>query len=86
MADGEPRAKWGGLWRVHENSYTFKEWTTYFKEEGLEVVDIHFPRNTKHKLLNWQRALHYAGLSRLPERLLRMGIPCEVNFVLQKID
>ena len=78
------KGKLGRLWRVHENSYTFREWTSAFERNGLAVVDVHFPRNPKHKLLNWQRGLYYVVLSHLPVGLLRMGVPCEVNFVLRK--
>jgi SAM-dependent methyltransferase len=78
------KGKLGRLWQVHENSYTFKEWITSFEQAGFCVVDVHFPRKPKYKLLSWQRALYYTSISWLPASLLKMGIPCEVNVVLQK--
>jgi ubiquinone/menaquinone biosynthesis C-methylase UbiE len=89
-----PRAVWNSPWGskgkwarktgIRENSYTFKEWLRLFEEEEFKVVDIHFHTNPRHKLVSWSRAAYYALISKLPSMLLRAGIPCEVNFVLEK--
>jgi SAM-dependent methyltransferase len=78
------KGRWAGTTGIRENSYTLKEWLAFFARDQFEVVDLYFNRNPRHKLESWSRALYYASIARLPERLVRMGLPCEVNFVLQK--
>lgn len=78
------KGKWAKQTGVREYSYTLNEWLTFFKQANFEVVDLHFHTNPRHKLESWSRSAYYALLSKLPRFMLRMGIPCEVNFVLQK--
>jgi SAM-dependent methyltransferase len=78
------KGRWADDTGIRENSYTLKEWQAFFKDQGFRIVDQRFHRNPKHKLLSWPRALYYALIARLPSGLIRMGIPCEVNFVLEK--
>ena len=82
------KGKWAEVARIRENSYTLQEWKRFFTEEGTEegfrIVDMYFHTNPAHKLRNWQRSAYYAFISRLPDAVLKMGIPCEVCFVLEK--
>jgi ubiquinone/menaquinone biosynthesis C-methylase UbiE len=78
------KGKWGRMAGIRENSYTFKEWIRFFEAARFTIVDVKFHTNPKHKLQNWSRAAYYALISRLPAFALKLGIPCEVNFVLEK--
>lgn len=71
---------------IRENSYTLKEWEDYFGQASFRIVEMEFHRDPKHKMESWPRAAYYALISRLPERLLKLGLPCEVNFVLEKVE
>jgi len=89
-----PRAIWNshlgqkGRWAddtgIRENSYTLKEWRTFFESQGFGIVEQRFHRNPKHKLLSWPRSFYYALIARLPVWMIKMGIPSEVNFVLER--
>ncbi len=78
------KGQWAHKTGIRENSYTLAEWRSAFTSQGFRIVDQHFHRDPKHKLLSWPRALYYAAIAKLPEVLIRAGIPCEVNFVLEK--
>ncbi len=78
------KGKWARLAGIRENSYTFKEWMRFLEAAKFTVADVHFHTNPNHKLLNWSHAAYYALISRLPPAVLRLGLPCEVNFVLEK--
>jgi len=90
-----PRLYWNSKWGekgrqalrtgINENSYTLKEWTHYFEAAGFRIVETNFHRNPNHKLRDWSRAFYYAVISKLPVGLIRLGIPCEVGFVLEKL-
>jgi ubiquinone/menaquinone biosynthesis C-methylase UbiE len=85
---------WNGRWGkkgqvarqtgIRENSYTFQEWRRFFLAQGFEIVDVFFPTASRYKLVSWSNALYYALIDKLPTALLKMGLPCEVNFVLEK--
>gem|GEM_PF-3187141 len=79
------KGKWAEITGIRENSYTLGEWRTHFADAGFRIVDEYFNRNSKQKLLSWPRSLYYAAIAKLPLALVKTGIPCEVNFVLQKI-
>lgn len=70
---------------IRENSYTLNEWVSFFEQASFRIVEMKFHRDPNHKMESWTRAAYYALISRLPERLIRLGIPCEVNFVLEKL-
>ena len=55
-----------------------------FYNAQLEIMEQQFHRNAAHKLVNKPRALYYALISYFLERVLKWGIPREVNFVLIK--
>jgi SAM-dependent methyltransferase len=78
------KGRWGIQAGVHEKSYRLTEWKQMFEENGFSICEIHFHRVAQHKLLSWPRAAYYAFISRLPELFIRLGLPCEVNFVLEK--
>ena len=80
------KGKWAQETGILEQSYTLKEWLQVFASEHFLVREVYFHRNPRHKLESWQRALYYAFISRLPKTIIELGIPCEVNFVLQKSD
>jgi SAM-dependent methyltransferase len=89
-----PRMLWNSRWcekgrharltGVHENSYTLKEWRTYFERAGFSIRDMYFHRNPNHKLRDWLRSFYYAVVSRMPLTFIKMGVPCEVCYVLEK--
>lgn len=91
-----PRLLWNSRWGekgrhsrltgVHENSYTLEEWRTYFERAGFRIIDMHFHRDPNHKLRDWSRSLYYAVISKMPLAIIKMGIPCEVCYVLEKIS
>jgi hypothetical protein len=78
------KGKWAEKTGIRENSYTLREWLHFFEQQNFQILEVHFHRNTKHKLLNWSRAAYYAFISKLPSLFMKMGVPCEVNFVLEK--
>ncbi|MFH1377965.1 MAG: class I SAM-dependent methyltransferase [Planctomycetota bacterium] len=78
------KGKWARQAGIHEYSYTYKEWLKLFREAGFDVVDILFHRNPRHKLKTWKLSAYYAFISKLPAFMLRLGVPCEINFVLEK--
>ncbi|MEI7768743.1 MAG: class I SAM-dependent methyltransferase [Chloroflexales bacterium] len=78
------KGQWAEVTGIRENSYTLGEWHSHFAGAGFRIVDEYFNRNPRHKLLSWARSLYYATIARLPLALVKMGIPCEVNFVLEK--
>jgi SAM-dependent methyltransferase len=92
--DGLPRWFWNSRFGlkgkqaiqtgVRENSYSLAEWNQFFDQAGLRVVETRFIRNPKYKMESWPRAAYYALLGHLPVGLIRLGLPCEVNFVLEK--
>ena len=69
---------------IRENSYTIQEWTKYFGGSSFRIVDMQFHRDPNHKMESWSRAAYYALISHLPERLIKVGFPCEVTFTLEK--
>ncbi|MBX0327756.1 methyltransferase domain-containing protein [Oscillochloris sp. ZM17-4] len=78
------KGKWAETTGIRENSYTLGEWRAFFAGEGFRIVDTYFNRNPGQKLLSWPRSLYYAAIAKLPLALVKAGIPCEVNFVLEK--
>lgn len=78
------KGQWAHQTGIRERSYTLTEWRKAFVQHGFRIVDQHFHRNPKHKLLSWPRALYYATIAKLPAGFIRAGLPCEVNFVLEK--
>ncbi|NTU80241.1 MAG: class I SAM-dependent methyltransferase [Chloroflexales bacterium] len=78
------KGKWALTTGIRENSYTLSEWRRFFAEQEFKIVDMYFQRDPRYKLLSWPRALYYAAVARLPLALLRAGVPCEINFVLEK--
>ncbi len=69
---------------IRENSYTYNEWLRFLEAANFTIADVRFHTNPQHKLLTWSHAAYYAFVSRLPPVVLKLGIPCEVNFVLEK--
>jgi len=79
------KGRWAAAKGIRERSYTLREWETFFQEQNFKIVEMHFYRNPKHKLMNWSRATYYALISKLPLAVLKMGVPCEIDFVLERI-
>lgn len=78
------KGKWAETTGIRENSYTLAEWRAHFTSTGFRIVDVYFNRNPQQKLLSWSRSLYYALIAKLPLAVVQAGIPCEVNFVLEK--
>jgi ubiquinone/menaquinone biosynthesis C-methylase UbiE len=78
------KGRWADDTGIRENSYTLKEWQAFFRNQGFRIVEQRYHRNPKHKLLSWPRAFYYAVIARLPVWMIKLGIPSEVNFVLEK--
>jgi len=68
---------------VRENSYTFQEWQAFFEEQGFRILDSRFDRSPA-SAASWPDQVYYAIVSRLPIALIKMGIPCNVSFVLER--
>ena len=78
------KGKWARQAGIHEYSYTYKEWKKLFQDACFNLSDVIFHRNPQHKLKTWRLSAYYAFISKLPQCMLRMGIPSEINFVLEK--
>lgn len=78
------KGRWADDTGIRENSYTLKEWQAFFSNQGFRIVEQRYHRNPKHKLLSWPRAFYYAVIAKLPVWMIELGIPSEVNFVLEK--
>ena len=78
------KGKWASKAGIHEKSYRLGEWKQIFREAGFELEEIHFHRTPSHKLVSWSRAAYYSLISKIPVSIIKMGLPCEVNFVLEK--
>jgi SAM-dependent methyltransferase len=82
-------SRWGGKGRearergVRENSYALQEWKSFIEEQGFQIVDCQFQRTPRPRV-NWLHTAYHSLVSRLPASLLKLGIPCEVCFVLEK--
>ena len=68
---------------VRENSYTFQEWRAFFEEQGFRILASSFDRSPA-SASSWPDQVYYAIVSRLPIALIKMGIPCNVSFVLER--
>lgn len=78
------KGKWALKAGIHEKSFCLNEWTQFFKESKLVIQEIYFHRTPSHKLVSWPRSAYYSIISRLPHFIIKLGLPCEVNFVLEK--
>jgi len=78
------KGKWAKETGIREHSYTFQDWIDFFQQAHFIITEVNFYRNPKHKLQSWWLATYYAFISKLPISLIKIGLPCEVNFVLQR--
>ena len=78
------KGKWARQMKIHENSYTLPEWINFFENQNFTSEEMYFHRDPSHKLRDWTLSAYYALASRLPIPILKMGISCEVCFVLQR--
>jgi SAM-dependent methyltransferase len=82
-------SRWGAGGRqsratgVREKSYALQDWEVFFQRQRFRMVDLWFRRDPE-LAMSWPYAMYYTIIGRLPVKLLKMGIPCSVGFVLEK--